>query len=156
MKDIKDYEGLYAITSCGKVWSYRSKKFLKPFLSNSGYLLTDLVKDGTKKHCLVHRLVAEAYIPNPEGLPQVNHKDEIKTHNFINNLEYCDSKYNNNYGSCKETISKKVYCEELNKFFKSAREASDKLNIHNTNITAVCRGERRTAGGYHFRYVEVN
>ena len=67
MKDIKGYEGLYAITSCGKVWSYRRKKFLKLRADQDGYLLVNLYNKGKPKGCLVHRLVAEAYIPNPEG-----------------------------------------------------------------------------------------
>ena len=98
MRDIKDYEGLYAITSCGRVWSYRRKKFLKPGNSR-GYLTVTLCKEGQQKTYSIHRLVAEAYIPNPEGLPQVNHKDECKTNNCINNLEWCDGVYNVNYGT---------------------------------------------------------
>ena len=82
MKDIRGYEGLYAITSCGKVWSYRRKKFLKPGVIQGGYLNVVLTnKDGQQKNHRVHRLVAEAYIPNPEGKEQVNHKDENKYNN---------------------------------------------------------------------------
>ena len=75
MKDIKGYEGLYAVTSCGRVWSYRRNKFLAPATIKSGYNYVNLYKDGKKKFCRVHRLVAEAYIPNPDNLPQVNHKN---------------------------------------------------------------------------------
>lgn len=98
MKDITNYEGLYAITSCGKVWSYKSKKFLKPYF-NGGYASVALSKNGKLTYPLVHRLVAEAYISNPDNLPQVNHKDEDKAHNCVNNLEWCDATYNNNYGT---------------------------------------------------------
>ena len=106
MKDILNYEGLYAITSCGKVWSYRSQKFLKPNIKKNGYLEVDLRKNGTHKFCLIHRLVAEAYIPNPLGLPEVNHKSEIKSENFVNNLEWMSAKDNRNYGSRNERIWK--------------------------------------------------
>ena len=100
MKDIKGYEGLYGITSCGKVWSYYSKKFLKPKDNGNGYLQVILYKDKEKKSCYVHRLVADAYIPNTENLPQINHRDENKTNNCLQNLEWCDAKYNINYGTC--------------------------------------------------------
>ena len=153
MTDIKNYEGLYAITSCGKVWSYRSQKFLSPWQNNDGYLLVDLSKDGQKKHCLLHRLVAEAYIPNPDNKPEVNHKDEIKEHCWLNNLEWCDSVYNNNYGNHKKAVSKTVYCVELDKTFESTREAARELGINGNHISCVCRGVRKTCGGFHWRYV---
>ena len=87
MKDIKGYEGLYAITSCGKVRSYRRKKFLCPNTSVDGYVRVGLHKNGKTKTIEIHRLVAEAYIPNPEGLPQVNHKNENPSDNNLENLE---------------------------------------------------------------------
>lgn len=99
MKDIKNFEGHYAVTSCGKVWSYKSKKFLKPRKDSSGYYQVSLWKDGKGKNYLLHRLVAEAYLPNPEGLPQINHKNENKADNCLNNLEWCTCKYNINYGT---------------------------------------------------------
>ena len=71
MKDIKGYEGLYAVTENGQVWSYRSQIFLKQMANKDGYLRVGLNKDGIKKQFMVHRLVGEAYIPNIEGLPQI-------------------------------------------------------------------------------------
>ena len=105
MKDIKNYEGLYAVTSCGKVWSYRNEKFLKPKVNNDGYLRVNLYKDRKAKTYTIHRLVAEAYIPNTDNLPQINHKDENKTNNCLQNPEWCDSKYNANYGTHIEKMS---------------------------------------------------
>lgn len=105
MKDIEGYEGLYAITSCGKVWSYKSKKFLKARYDKDGYISVALRKDGKTKYFFVHRLVAMAYIPNPNNLPEVNHKNEIKSDNNINNLEWCTRKYNANYGTIKERLA---------------------------------------------------
>ena len=90
MKDIQGYEGLYAVTSCGKVWSYKNERFLKPYKKRDGYLEVYLYKGGERKHYIIHRLVAMAYIPNPDNLPQVNHKDENKENNALPNLEWCD------------------------------------------------------------------
>lgn len=96
MKDIIGYEGLYAITSCGKVWSYKRCCFLTPRFNESGYLRVQLIKNGKRKNKTIHRLVAEAFIPNLDDKPQVSHKDECKTHNWVNNLEWATSKENNN------------------------------------------------------------
>lgn len=98
MKDIKGFEGKYAITSCGRVWSYKNNMFLKSHPDKDGYLMTLLYdSNGKGKMCKIHRLVAEAYIPNPDNLPLVNHKDEIKHHSYLNNLEWCTKAYNNHY-----------------------------------------------------------
>lgn len=105
MKDIAGYEGLYAITSCGKVWSYRSKRFLKPTPDKEGYLCVTLSNHSQKKGFKVHRLVAEAFISNPEGKRCVNHKDEDKTHNYIKNLEWMTDYENCNYGTRNQRIS---------------------------------------------------
>ena len=157
MKDVKNYEGLYAVTSCGKVWSYKRKKFLNGS-TYKGYTRVCLTKDGVEKYYFIHRLVAETYIPNPTGLPEVNHLDEIKSHNYVNNLEWCDKTYNINYGTRNERAaksnSKAVICLELDKVFDSATEAGKQLNINRANISSCCGGKRQTAGGYHWEYVE--
>ena len=157
MKDIKGYEGLYAITSCGKVWSYKSKKFLKPQL-RKGYFFVCLCVASSRKGFAIHRLVAEAYIPNPEGLPQVNHKDENKENNCINNLEWCDAAYNNNYGTRREragkSCGKAVYCVELERTFGSQTEAAKALGIDQGDISKCCNGKKKAAGGYHFKYAK--
>lgn len=89
MVPVKGYEGRYSVTRCGKVWSHISSKFLKPRHDNRGYLIVDL-----KPNKKVHRLVAEAYLPNPHNHPVVHHKDEIKYHNEYTNLEWCTHKHN--------------------------------------------------------------
>lgn len=155
MKDIKNYEGLYAITEDGSVWSYKSKKFLKPKLNNSGYHFVDLYKNGKAKGHLIHRLVAEAFIPNPKGLPQVNHKDEDKNNNCASNLEWCDAKYNMNYGTRTEKTYKPVYCVELDMVFKSQTEAAKELGLDQSSIAKCCKGKYKTTGGYHWKYAEV-
>lgn len=158
MKDIKNYEGLYGITSCGRVWSYRRQKFLKPRVDKYGYLTVCLSNQGQKKFAKIHRLVAEAYIPNPEEKPQVNHKDENKANNSINNLEWATGKENLTYGTRLERIAKKlgkqVYCVELDRVFDSASQAARELDIDNSAISATCRGKYQTYKGYHWRYVD--
>ena len=159
MKDVQNYEGLYAVTSCGKVYSYKRKKFLKPFKRKGGYLSVGLYKNGKTNYYLVHRLVAMAYIPNPDNLPQINHKDENKENNALQNLEWCDQSYNINYGSrnkrIAKSLSKPVFCEELNRTFDGARAAARELGLDYSNINRCCTGERKTTGGYHWKYQEV-
>lgn len=142
MNNIKGYEGLYSITSCGRVYSHYTKKFLKPMQCN-GYLRICLVKDGIKKSFLIHRLVAEAYLDNPNNLPQVNHKDENPMHNWINNLEWCDSKYNLNYGSRREKAaqskSKQVICLKTGIVYDNAKQAAEILGKHPETIRRACR-----------------
>ena len=156
MKDIKGYEGLYAITSCGKVWSYRAQKFLKPVKDKDGYLCVNLTVKRKAKHCAIHRLVAEAYIPNPENKTDINHIDENKEHNYISNLEWISHKDNCNHGTRNKRIAEKnsipIYCEELDKVFPSAHEVERQLGIDNSHISMCCRGKRKTCGGYHWRY----
>ena len=149
MKDIKGYEGLYGITSCGKVWSYRSNKFLKPYDNGKGYLYVKLCKDGKMKPYRVHRLVADAYLPNPDNLSQVNHKDENKANNALSNLEWCDAAYNNNYSQ-----AKKVQCVETGEVFNSITKAAEAINRSTGNICNCLAGRRKTTGGFHWRYYE--
>ena len=155
LKNIKDYEGLYAITIDGNVWSYKRKKFLKHKSTKNGYRQVNLCKEGKKKTYYIHRLVAEVFIPNPDNLPQVNHKDEDKSNNCVSNLEWCDAKYNINYGTRIERISKPVYCVELNRTFNGAAQAARELGLNHSNVTGCCKGRLKTAGGFHFRYAET-
>lgn len=159
MKDIRGFEGLYAVTSCGRVWSYRRKKFLKPHTYSNGYLYVDLSKNGKHNLRRVHRLVAEAYIPNPDNLPQVNHKDEIKTHNWINNLEWCDAKYNVNYGTGIDRSTKKrsmkIRCVETGEEFASMMDCMRKTGISQGNISMHLRGIKyKSILGLHFERVD--
>lgn len=155
MKDIENFEGLYAVTSCGKVWSYKSKKFLKPIAMKSGYLQVGLYKDGEKKKYLIHRLVAETYLPNPENLPQVNHKDENKANNCLQNLEWCDSKYNINYGTRTEKMKKPVLQFDLEgNFIKEWSSATDVGKEAQSNICKCLKGKVKTAYNYIWKYKE--
>ena len=101
----------------------------------------------------MHRLIAEAYIPNPSGLPEVNHRDEIKSHNHINNLEWCDRSYNVNYGNRTKLTGHAVYCVELNKTFDAVKIAARELNLDASNIRKCCNGKYKSTGGYHFNFI---
>ena len=112
-KPKKDYEGLYEVSNLGRVKSLGNGKsinskegILKPGKIKQGYLQVTLCKNRKQKRFLVHRLVAEAFLPNPENLPFINHKDEDKTNNSVDNLEYCTREYNNNYGTRNERVAK--------------------------------------------------
>lgn len=148
MKDVVGYEGLYAVTSCGKVWSYRRKKFLKPQKDRYGYLRVFLCKDGKQKMFKLHRLVALAYIPNPQNLKTVDHINGNKEHNYINNLRWMSLTDN-----IRKERNKKVRCIETNEVFDSIKIAAKEKGANEENISKVCYGERKTTGGYHFEFV---
>lgn len=173
MKDIPNYEGLYAITSCGKVWSYHRNKFLALRYDKDGYPRVDLRKDGKSKTYFVHRLLAITYLPNPNNLPYVNHKDEIKKHSWINNLEWCTAWYNNNYSVNKELALRMgtayeeknintnrknnclpVKCIETGEIFESGADCARKMGLDASHISKVCRGKQKAHKGYHFEFVK--
>ena len=118
-KKIPGYEGLYEVSNMGNVRNVRRNKLLRLSKTNNRYIRVSLCKNGIKTGLTVHRLVAEAFIPNPDNLPEVNHKDEDKTNNRVENLEWCDHKYNMNYGTrnirAKETAIKNGYYTGLSK-----------------------------------------
>lgn len=159
MRDIAGYEGLYAVTSCGRVWSYRSKRFLKSYKEGHGYLKVDLCKNGERKKKKIHRLVLETYCPceNMKDL-QVNHLDENKENNSLNNLEWCTAKENSNYGTRNKRSaaarSKKVRCIDTGIIYESTKEAERQTSINQGNISKACRGIYKTAGGKHFMFEE--
>jgi hypothetical protein len=100
----------YSVNECGQIKNNETGKLLKPFQLKSGYLAAMLYdnESGRKKTFRVHRLVAEAFIDNPDDLPMVNHKDEDKTNNFAENLEWCTNEYNVNYGSARKRQARKL------------------------------------------------
>lgn len=156
MKDIRGYEGLYAITMTGRIWGYKRKKFLKPVINKDGYLKVGLYKDGKQKHFFVHRLVAETYLPNPDNKPQVGHIDDNPKNNCWDNLYWTNAKNNCNYGSRSKSCkgAKKVICVETGQIFRTAYEAANEMNLNQPNISSVCLKKRKTTGGYHFEFVK--
>ena len=157
MVSVENYSS-YGITSCGKVWSYKSNKFLSQRYDKYGYLRVTLMNDDKKmKTELVHRLVALAYIPNPDGKETVNHKDENKENNCVSNLEWMTRQENLNYGTRgqkqSDKVSKPVRCIETGIIYKNARVAAKEIGICDTNIYYCLNGKRRTAGGFHWERV---
>lgn len=157
MKDIKGYEGMYAVTECGHVWSHKRKLFLKPTNTN-GYLYVHLSKNGKVQSLGIHRLVAEAYIPNPENKPQVHHIDKNRANNCINNLQWVTAKENCNTDNRNKNIgrtnSKPVYCVELDRTFNSITEAAEELNLSVAAISMCCHGKIKTSGKLHWKFIE--
>ena len=148
MKDVVGYEGLYAVTSCGKVWSYKSKRFLTPEDNGHGYLRVKLCKDGKEKKYMIHRLVAEAYIPNPNNLPQVDHIDENKTHNYINNLQWITNRDN-----CRKSHNKPILQYTIEgEFVREWSSATDVGREAQSNIWYCLNGRTKTAYGYIWKY----
>lgn len=166
-KPVKGFEGIYEVSSLGRVRSLPRDKFqqgcihhykgrvLKPFRDTVGYLYVDL----SQKAFPVHRLVANAYIPNPNKYSEINHKDENKKNNRVDNLEWCDRKYNVNYGSRLAKLSMVV--EMLNekgevlKTFPSAMEAARVLGVRQGNVSNSCKHPTWKCGGYYWRYKEA-
>lgn len=116
-------------------------RILKPEI-RKGYYSVDLMKDGKRYKFRVHRLVAEAFVPNPDNLPMVNHKDEDRLNNIASNLEWCDNTYNSQYPN-----DLGVYCFDLNKYFKSASEAAVHTGVCRTSIVKCCNHKLQQAGG---------
>ena len=155
-KDVAGYEGYYKVSNKGNVFSVGrrgadGRKYggttLKPAHNGRGYFYVALYKNGTSERKSVHRIVAEAFIPNPNGFSEVNHKDEIKTNNYVENLEWCTRKYNVNYGTAIEratqTQSKKVMAVNVETgevlTFNSINEAGRK-GYNSGNVSLACRG----------------
>lgn len=168
---IEGYENLYEVSNLGRVRRIKSVittkagvtqkfpgKILKP-VTNRGYLTVNLSKNGIVRRFRIHRLVATAFIPNPENLPQVNHLDEDKTNNTVENLEWCSAKENVNYGTrnkrTAEKLSKPVLCVELNQIFPSLTDAAKQLRLNVGNLGSVLTGRYKTTGGYHFEFAET-
>ena len=123
---IENYED-YQVSNHGRVKSLnynktKQEQILKQVTTKYGYKQVGLCKNGTPKMLYVHRLVASAFIPNPNNYPFINHKDEVKTNNHVDNLEWCTAQYNNNYGTRNEKVSKALSGENCHLFGKFGKE----------------------------------
>lgn len=188
-KDIKGYEGLYQVSNMGQVKSLgngksnKSKlKVMKQQLNHKGYPMINLCKNGVTKGVSVHRLVAINFIPNPNNLPQVNHIDEIKTNNCVENLEWCTNEYNHNYGTRIERVRQKQIGNpnmktslgkfgkehptskpilqltldgEIIKLWFSASDAIRENGYGKSHISSCCTGKKKTAYGYKWEHLDT-
>lgn len=169
-KEIEGYSGLYAVSNYGRVKSLGNgnsnnskERILKPAKNSDGYLVVGLYKEGKCKFYKIHRLVAQAFIPNPNNYPQVNHKDEDKTNNKVENLEWCTHFYNINYGTRNQKVaerhinnpkqSKQVLCLETGKIYPSTHQVERELGFYQQDISKCCNGKLKTCGGYTWKYV---
>ena len=157
IKGFEDFEDNYFILSTGEVWSKYKKEFLKPYFNSDGYHLVDLRNGECRKQARVHRLVALAFIPNPDNLPTVNHKDECHTNNDISNLEWMSIRDNIRYGTgtkrSAEHRKKPVICVETGEVFPSVKEAADYYQVSYSNIFRALKNPRHTSGGVHWQRV---
>ena len=162
-KEIDGFEGLYEVSNKGEIRSKRG--LLKPQKNNCGYYRVTLSKDGIEKRYFVHRIVAETFIDNEEQFKCVNHKDENKLNNCCENLEWCDHKYNCNYGTkvgrTSQAVSKPVvaYIKATGAIeeYGSITEATKKLSGRNkatSNICEAIKGKRKTAFGRTWEYAK--
>lgn len=164
-KPVKGFEGIYEVSNIGNVYSHRLKRKLKLSLDNIGYVRIGLCKTNRydMKFVYVHRIVADAFIDNPLKKQFINHKDENKNNNCIENLEWCTHKENMNSGTRNKRISmhnknhkcrsKKVVCVNTGIEYPSIMEAQRKTKIWASNIYKCCINERKSAGGYKWQMI---
>ncbi len=158
LKDIPGYEGKYAVTADGEVWSYTDQIFMSPWVHNCGYLIVSLQENkdfGKQKNYRVHRLVAMTYIPNPEGKEEVDHINKNKMDNRVENLRWVTSAENKANAEFKgsKKVRTKVRCVETGEVFKSMVQAAEFAGCHRYNINLCLLGKQLTAGGYHWERV---
>lgn len=177
-RDVVGFEGMFMVSNFGRVKSldryvtlnpkksgsiqFRKGKIYSPSFSTDGYLQVTLANGNIKRTAKVHRLVAMAFIPNPDNLPQVNHIDENKTNNRIDNLEWCTAKYNNNYGTRIERARESFHQEPILQFTKngeliarysSITDAAKAMGMDYSRIMWVCKGRFScTSNGFVWRY----
>ena len=177
-KPIEGYEELYEISSYGNVRSLGNgnsncckRKIMKPWINSGGYKQVDLVKDGIRKKYRVHRLVAQAFLPNPNNFQLVNHKDENPSNNCVDNLEWCTVKYNNNYGTRNDKIRQKMLDKKVKEYngpkpiiqsiigifvkrWDSVREVERELGFTETSISKCANGKQKIAHGFNWDYIK--
>lgn len=153
-KDIEGTDGKYQISNLGRVYNTKHKRFLKGGVSPTGYMRVVLTIEGKRVYKNIHRLVAEAFIPNPDNLPFVNHINEEKLDNSLQNLEWCTQEHNNTWGS---KASRILQYDKQGNFiaeYQSRVYAAKAVGTSADAITQCCCGNNRTAAGYIWKYKE--
>ena len=168
-KDVKDYEGLYAVSNYGNVKNAKTDHILRRRPQSNGYFSVLLYKNGTSKSLMIHRLVAQSFCPKGKGEDFVNHKDENKSNNMAENLEWCTRKYNANYGTVnkrikikrghgsrrKKSVTQYSLSGELIQVWESIATAARATGTARTSIYECCNFKHKTANGYIWRYTVV-
>lgn len=184
-KWVDGYQGFYKVSNLGRVKSvdryvycevslnklqHLFGKVLKSKIDKKGYAIVYLSKEGKQKAKKIHRLVAQAFIPNPLNLPQVNHIDGNKTNNNVSNLEWCDNSYNQKHAHetglfpkyedtvgwgrpAKPVAMLDFNTKEIIQTFNTLSSASKETGINPSNIRSVCLGLRNHAGGYNWKFI---
>lgn len=175
MEEWKDIEGYpnYMVSNLGRVKSLErnivrgrgglykiEEKILKSVKNTWGYLFVNLYNEGKIKKYLIHRIVAQAFLPNHDNLQQINHRNEDKTDNRVENLEWCDSKYNINYGTHNKKMAKSKSIPilqftkemELVRKWESAMDVERELGFNQSSICSCCKGKYKSAYGYKWGY----
>ena len=173
-KPVEGFEGLYMVSNMGRVKSlkYNREKILKPGKDTNDYLFVKLYKNEKIKQCLIHRLVINAFMGQPlnEEYYFVNHIDEDKSNNKLENLQYCTHKYNCNYGTRNERATKSITnnikksktvigINKINGYiveYPSTREVERCLGISESSISRCCNGKQKSAGNYRWFYANKN
>lgn len=159
-RPVAGYEEYYEISADGALFSKITNRFRRQVVNpQTGYAMAVLVSPATGEHKAeaIHRLVASTWIPNPNGYRCINHKNENKLDNHASNLEWCTHQYNNTYHDKHLKCAKYVEMIDLNtgrtiNVYRSAHEAERQTGITFKNISAVCRGTRKSAGGYGWKF----
>lgn len=163
-KSVEGYDGLYEVSSFGRVKSLsndksRKEKILKPASNGCGYLNVNLHNEGKNKNFLVHRLVASAFLENPGNFPEVNHKDEDKKNNSVDNLEWCTRAYNRNFGTRNERMAKAkskpvLQFTKNGEFVKEWQSTNEcgRNGFNKGHVVSCCLGKQKSHAGFIWRY----
>jgi len=178
-KPVEGYFGLYEVSNFSRIKSlkrwinnrysgfWKDEMIITPSIHSTGYECVCLSKNGVGKNLRFHRIVAKAFLPNPENKPEVNHKNGNRTDNNLNNLEWCTSSYNQKHAyeklgkkswiegidSSKVPASKKIVCDNFGMIFTSGKEAADAFGFHRSDLPKYCKGKLKHPHGLTFRYL---